>query len=357
MTSRPAVSLIIVSYCTRDLLRECLQSVGRVPDSEVEVIVVDNHSTDGSLAMLQAEFPHVRVLENSENLGFAKANNQGIRHARGHYVVLLNSDTVVPPGALPAMTAFMEANPEAGAAACRLVYPDGRIQASVSRRTGPGIARLMFRLSGLSHLVRGNRMRCWVRQYAGFVLGSTLRSYLDPYLPSQAPLEVETISGTCLLVRRLAIDEVGLLDPNFFMYLEDLDYCIRLRKAGWKLFYLPQPEIIHLVGKSSGGRMRQHSWRAYQSLFYFYGKHYSNWAGWLARLLVLLSFCGRWLWTLVRAGLSSDPIHSQNRRDIQKIIGLCVGGSGSETLARAARTGDQISNPVGDERGWGRQLR
>ena len=321
-----SISAIIVNYCTKDLLRDCLVSLGESRVSGLEVIVVDNHSTDGSAEKVRGEFPEVRVIENSENLGFSRANNQGIKEARGKYILLLNSDTVVRPGAVPAMAGFMDGHPKAGGVACRLLNADGSIQPSVGRRlgAGPGILRLMVRISGLAGLLHSERVRRFLGRYLSFALGPALRSYLDPYVIGDSAIEVDSISGACLMLRRAAMDQAGLLDENFFMYLEDLDYCIRLRAAGWKLYYVPTGEIVHLVGKSSGGRMRRYSVHAYESLFYFYSKHYSAWALFLARLLVFSAMCPRWLWNFARSSLFHSAIHRQNYMDLEKVIRLCL---------------------------------
>src|SRR5487761_70816 len=316
-------SVIIVNYSTRDLLRDCLASLGECSTENIEIIVVDNHSSDGSTAMVREEFPEVVLIENSGNLGFAKANNQGIKQASCKYLLLLNSDTVVRPGAIEAMAEYMDTHADAGGVACRLVYADGRIQASVGRQAGPGITRQIFRLSGLSRVIAGDRARQLLRRYLGFAIGRTLRSYLDPYV-ADSVLEVESISGACLMLRREATDQIGLLDENFFMYLEDLDYCTRLRKAGWKLYYVPAGEIVHLVGQSSGGRMRQYSIHSYKSLFYFYQKHYSAGTLLAMRVVVFLTMCFHWAWNFVRGVFSCTPVYKTNRSDLGKVIRLSL---------------------------------
>jgi GT2 family glycosyltransferase len=178
--------------------------------------------------------------------------------------------------------------------------------------------------------VRSDSARRFLRRYLGFLLGSTLRSCLDPYAANNSPQEVDAISGACLLLRRDAITEVGLLDEHFFMYVEDLDYCMRFRQAGWKLYYLPTIQIIHLAEKSSAGRMRRYSIHPYQSLFYFYRKHYSTRTLLVARLLVFIAFCARWTWNLVPGSFLTRSVCRQNRSDIAKVIRLCCGRSIAE---------------------------
>lgn len=316
------LSILVVNYNTREFLRGCLNSIQASESRGIEVLVVDNHSSDGSMMMVRTEFAGARLIENSENLGFAKANNQAIRIASGKYVLLLNSDTVVQPGALESMLEFMEAHPDAGGVTCRLLNADGTIQACVSKK--PGLVLLVFRLSGLSRLLASNHIRLFVRKYFGILLGSSIRSYLEPYV-SMNPFEVENISGACLMLRRTAIEEVGLLDEAFFMYMEDVDYCIRLRKAGWKLYYAPAGEIVHLVGQSSGGRMRSYSVHAYRSLFHFYNKHYPASALSAVRLIVLSAMSLHWLWITFLGAASGSSVQEANRLDIQKVIRLCFG--------------------------------
>jgi GT2 family glycosyltransferase len=317
----PELSILIVNFNTRELLQDCLRSIAQDEGVQAEIIVVDNASRDGSAAMVRADFPQVCVLENDENEGFAKANNRAIARAGGQYLLLLNSDTVVHPGALQVMTDFLAAHPRAGAVTCRLLDADGSVQACVSGTPGPIL--LLFRLCGVSRIFRDQRLRQRARQAAGFFLGSTIRSYLDPYV-SQSPAQVENISGACLMLRREAIEQVGLLDESYFMYFEDMDYCLRLRQAGWKLYYLPEGEIVHLVGRSSSGRMRDFSLHSYRSLFALYRRHFPPRTLAVVRLLVLLSSSLRWLWNLVAGSFTNSSICRQNRQDLQSVIRLCL---------------------------------
>jgi GT2 family glycosyltransferase len=336
-----SVSVVIVNYRTRELLRNCLQSVQRQGAAGLTTIVVDNDSRDGSAEMVRHEFPGVRLIQNSRNAGFAAANNQAIEQDDGNYILLLNSDTIVLPGAIAAMIEFLEAHPDAGAAGCRLLFPDGTIQASAGCDAKPGIIRLFLRLTGLSHLLN-DKVRRFVRRHGGLIAGKALRSCVDSYVKSLSPLEVETVSATCLLLRRKAVAEVGRLDERFFMYLEDLDYCIRLRRAGWKLYYLPAVQIIHLAEKSSGGRMRRYSIHAFQSLFYFYRKHYRAPALWVARLMVFSAFSVRWMWNCILTVFSERPLYRQNRSDLGKVIHLCCAwgrGDGEDLRLKTVAVG------------------
>ena len=320
MHSEINISIIIVNYNTRDLLLDCIASIGS--RAAQEIIVVDNASTDDSVPGLRSAFPDVKVIENSQNLGFAKANNQGIKKARGKYILLLNSDTVVKAGALEQMVAFLAGHSDVGGVTCRLLNADGTIQACVSKQPGPML--LFFRLSGLSRLFRSDQARKFLGRWLGFALGRTTRGYLLPYSATEQPLAVENISGACLLLRREAIEQVGLLDENFFMYLEDMDYCLRLHKAGWKLYYIPGGEIVHLVGQSSGGRMRSYSLRSYESLLYFYRKNFSSGTLFLVRCMVLTSSILRWLWNRLCSLWSKNTAYGENLADLAQVIRLCI---------------------------------
>lgn len=245
------LSVIIVSWNVRDLLRDCLRSViqGLSPAVPHEIIVVDNASTDGSAAMVRAEFPTVTLLVNAENLGFARANNRGLCVSRGRYVVLLNSDTVVPAPALEALVAFMDAHPDAGAVGPRLLRPDGSVQ-PYAFGGDPTLGYLLRR--GIRRLLFGRPLHDWA---------------------TEDVRPVDWVSGACLMVRREAIEQAGLLDENIFMYFEDNDWCLRIRRAGWRVYYDPQVAITHIGGQ---GLVRNPAAaRAYrESLRYFYRKHY-----------------------------------------------------------------------------------
>ena len=251
------LSVVIVNWNTRELLANCLQSLEEtVRDLSVEMWVVDNGSVDGSVAMVQERFPHAHIIVNSENVGFVRANNQAIARCRGRYVLLLNSDTKVLTGALDEMVHFMDAHCGAGVAGTRLLNPDGTFQASHS--PFPTLWREFLMLSGLG------------------------RRLVRPRYPSYGPgveegaRQVDYLEGACLLARRKAIEQVGVLDERIFMYAEDVDWCYRFAQAGWEVWYLPQVTIVHYGGQSSRqwqGRMEA---ELYRSRVYFFRKHYGS---------------------------------------------------------------------------------
>ncbi|MCB9138666.1 MAG: glycosyltransferase family 2 protein [Caldilineaceae bacterium] len=222
----PAVdlSIIIATWNNAGDIQACLASLpAGFRDLTGEVIVVDNASTDDTAERIAANFPAVTLLRNAENEGFARANNRGMVQARGRYILLLNPDTIVEPGALQMLSAYLDEQPHVGAAGPRLARPDGTIQ------------RSCLRFVSLRALV------------TGYLRGGD-------YLPAATsrPSRVEGLSGAALLLRRRALDEVGLLDERFFMYGEDTDICYRLNQAGWAVCYYPSAHIIHLGGQSAG---------------------------------------------------------------------------------------------------------
>ncbi|HSR29871.1 MAG TPA: glycosyltransferase family 2 protein [Anaerolineae bacterium] len=240
------LSIVIVNWNVRALLRRCLQSVvapakpcpadgvWNIGDWRLEIIVVDNASSDGSPDMLRAEFPMVRLIANDENRGFTAANNQGLALAQGRYVLLLNPDTEVVGDALAAMLGYMDTHPETGALGPKLVYPDGSLQAS--RRRFPTF---------LTALVESTVVQEWWSD------NWILRHYYIADVPDDAIQPVDWVVGACLLIRREAYEQVGGLDEGFFMYSEEMDWCRRIKSAGWQVVYLSTTTVIHHEGKSS----------------------------------------------------------------------------------------------------------
>src|SRR5690625_5220479 len=224
----PDLSIVIVNWNTLEMLRECLDSVRASEGGRAaEVIVIDNASEDGSADMVATEFPETRLIRNAENRGFAAANNQGFAIARGRYILLLNSDTLVHGDVLADSVAWLDAHPEVGAMGCRVLNTDGSVQLTCSMY--PSILNQLLQASGLWKL---RRPRFFGR-------------FLMTYWQRDSERMVETISGCYLLVRARVIEEVGPLDEDFFFFGEETDWCRRMRDAGWKLAFAPVGEITH----------------------------------------------------------------------------------------------------------------
>jgi hypothetical protein len=205
-----------------------------IGDRTVEILVIDNASADGSAEMVRRQFPQVHLIANKENRGFTAANNQGLARSQGRYLLLLNPDTETVGDALVTMLRYVEANPEVGALGPKLVNPDGSIQSS--RRRFPTFATALVESTVMQEWWQNNRV---------------LRRYYMADTPDGAIQTVDWVVGACLLVRRQAYGQVGGLDEGFFMYSEELDWCRRIKAAGWEIVYLPTAAVIHHEGKSS----------------------------------------------------------------------------------------------------------
>ncbi len=252
-------SIIIVNYNVCEFLRQALLSLRpALQNVRAEIFVVDNASDDGSAEMVQAQFPECHVMANEENLGFARANNMALRRARGRYLVLLNPDTVVQEDTFTALRDFMERHPRTGMAGCKVLNPDGSLQLAC-RRSFPTPWVAFTKLSGLSRLFPRSR---WFGRYN------------LTYLPEDETCEVEAISGSFMVVRCEVVAQVGLLDEDFFMYGEDLDWCYRIRSAGWQIHYFPGTQIIHFKGESSRRSSFDSLRLFYQSMGLFVQKHF-----------------------------------------------------------------------------------
>ncbi len=288
------VSVIIVSYNTREVLRQCLHSVmGESDGFATEVIVVDNASTDGSPEMIAAEFPHVLLLRSEVNRGFGAANNLALELARGRYFVLLNSDAFFTAGALGRALRHMEETPDCGLGGSRLIGRDGSPQPSC-RRFHSVLDDLLV-LSGLA-----------ARYPRSEFFGRFDRTWANPATPAS----VDWVPGAFCILRPEALRKVGLFDPAFFLYYEEVDLCLRLKQAGFTVWYWPDIVIVHIGGESSRGRIDlefspQASqvvlWRMRSTLLY-YRKHH-GWRVHLARLSELFLYRG----VLARNRLSRDP--------------------------------------------------
>jgi len=272
------LSIVIVNWNVRELLKRCLHSIMsnfHLPTSnlQIEVIVVDNASSDDSAAMIEEEFPQVQLMANSENLGFTVGNNQGIAASRGRYVLLLNPDTEVVGDTLATMVEYMDEHPEAGALGPQLLNPDGSIQPS--RRRFPTLATAFLESTILQQWCPHNRVA---------------RHYYLADRPDNEVQEVDWVTGACLLTRRETIEQVGLLDEGFFMYSEELDWCRRAKERGWNIVYLPTAKVIHHGGQSSEQVKSFQHIQFQRSKIRYFRKHHGPWQAEVLRLFILATY-------------------------------------------------------------------
>lgn len=270
----PDVSIIIVNWNLRDYLRRCLESICSRSDSLiVETIVVDNASSDGSIGMMEEDFPEVSVIINQENTGFARACNQGMKKARGRYFFLLNNDAEIMEDGLSFLVDYMDAHPDTGVCGPRVVSGDGTLQIH-SKGFYPSIPRIagQFFLPG------------YFRHPCGRSLG------LYEFNDDMKICEFDWLSGCAMLVRREAVECVGLLDAGVFMYCEDIDWCYRMKKSEWKVKYLPQAKVLHYGGRSMlrqrGAIVGSHA----AGLVAFYSRYHKHSAALLFRMVLTAGY-------------------------------------------------------------------
>jgi hypothetical protein len=247
------LSIIVVNYNTKEFLKNCLKSVfQKMKDIRFEIWVIDNASTDGSLEMLREEFPKVKIITNKENIGFARANNQAIKKARGRYVFLLNPDTIILDENFKMLIQFMEEHPEAGACGPLVLNKDGTMQRQCKRGLTTFWNSFTY-YSGLWRLFPKNKW--WRKNFGGYFL-------LDK--PDDKICEIDNLSGAAMMVRKETIEKVGLMCEDYIMYWDDVDWCFRIKKAGWKIYYVPFTKMIH-YGGAGGAQLH-----AFKNLWYFH---------------------------------------------------------------------------------------
>ncbi len=279
------ISILTVSWNVRELLRQCLRSIRQQTAEgkrQVEIIIVDNASSDGSVEMLRNEFPDTRVVANSENIGFTRGNNLALAMAHGRYLFLLNPDTQLRPNALETLTAYMDAHPRIGIVGPQLYYADGSLQSS--RRRFPTLATAFLESTKLQQWFPQNRV---------------LARYYMLDTRDDETQEVDWINGSAMFVRREAYDQVGGFDEGFFMYSEELDWCYRIKQAGWKIIYLPAAQVTHYEGKSSEQVIAQRDIYFHSSKIRFFRKYRGAIIAETLRAFLLLMF----LYQIVEEGL------------------------------------------------------
>jgi N-acetylglucosaminyl-diphospho-decaprenol L-rhamnosyltransferase len=267
------ISIVIVSWNTETVLLECLRSIySYPPPGEFEIWLVDNASTDNSVEQTRMLFPLVNIIENHTNVGFARANNQAIEKSSGRFVVLLNPDTLIHPYMFDRLIDFINSHATVGSVGPRYLNLDGSLQRSCA--PFPSISGEFWRMFHLDKIYSYGtyNMREW---------------------DQHKPREVDVLQGACLLIRRLALDKVGLLDNSFFMYSEETDLCYRLNKAGWKLYWIPEAVLTHLGGQSTRQAISAMFLRLYESKIQFIRKHYGRFMARVYKIIILATAFSR----------------------------------------------------------------
>jgi hypothetical protein len=291
----------VVSYRTPDLLHECLRALQTERASvNLEVTVVDNNSSDGSVELVERDFPWVHVIRNARNIGFGAAHNQVIRQSASEYVLLLNSDAAPQPGALHTLVGALDANPLVAVVGPKLRYPNGSVQPS--RRRFPTVATLFLESTQLQRFWPDN---------------AVLRRYYVSDRSDDVPQQVDWLVGACLCVRRTAIEQIGLFDERFFMYSEELDWCRRMRMAGWRVAYVPTAEVLHLEGGSSRHDLAARDRRFQTSKLAYAAKWHGPFVAGPLRAYLVLEYVARAAEEGAKLAMGS---RRQERRDRLRVI-------------------------------------
>ncbi len=253
------LSVIIVNYNTKKLTMDCIQSVlNSKLNFQYDIFVVDNASSDGSVEEIKSKFAHVHVISNKENVGFSKANNQAIKASNSRYVLLLNSDTIVNENTLDEMIFFMDEETNVGAVGCEVNLPDGTLDKACHRGFPTPEASLYYML-GLAKK---------------FPNSAKYNSYHKSYMNMHEVHDIDCLVGAFMVVRREAFEQVGLLDEEFFMYGEDIDWCYRIKEAGWRIVYNPTVSIVHYKGASSRRKPIKIVYEFHRAMYLFHKKHF-----------------------------------------------------------------------------------
>ena len=278
------LSIIIVNYNTSKLIIQALNSVYKNSKNiNFEIIVVDNASKDDSVEMIKKHFPQVILIQNNENLGFSKANNIAIKRSIGEYILLLNSDTIVMEDTLEKMIKYMNDNPDVGASGCKVVLPDGSLD-KACKRSFPTPQNALYNALKLDRL---------------FPQSKVFGEYNLTYLDENEIHDVDCLVGAFMMVRREVIEQVGLLDEDFFMYGEDIDWCYRIKQAGWRIVYYPKTKIIHYKGGSSKKKNTKIIYEFHRAMYLFFEKHYKDRYSILLRYVVYLGIFSKMLLSFV----------------------------------------------------------
>ena len=285
------ISVIIVNYNVKEYLAQALSSIERALENiSHEIIVIDNHSIDGSIPFLKKQFPGLKLIENQENVGFGKGNNQGLKEARGEFVVLINPDTVVQEDTFTRLLNFFESTPDAAAATCKIINPDGSFSIDC-RHSIPTPTIALWKVLGLSKL---------------FPRSKIFGQYNMTFLDEDQTYPIPAISGSFMMIKHKILEEIGYFDERFFMYCEDIDLCHRINEKGHKIYYVPQTQIIHYKGESTKKDRLDYVITFNKSLYLFFQKYYAPSSLFLFRWLVAIGIFFRGIFIYMRNFLANQ---------------------------------------------------
>ena len=287
------LTVSIINTNNRELLGGCLESIFTNSSGiSLEVYVIDNNSHDGSVEMVSSRFPQVKVIKNDRIDGFAANHNKVLHRSQGRYVCILNEDTLICPHAFERMIAFMDQHPDVGAIGPQILHKDGGgVQLECARKF-PTLFTEFCRNTGLTKLLPKSR-----------IFGGVLMGYWD----HNDTREVDCLSGACMIVRTSAMKEIGLLDERFFMYSEDDDWLYRLKKGGWRVFFLHRAHILHYGGQANMRQPRRMGVEAFKSRYIFFQKHRGNLYAWIYRLFIFFITLAKLLAFSVGLLVGKDP--------------------------------------------------
>lgn len=302
MDKRPDVAVVIVTYNSANRIRACLDSLASQGEElSIEVIVIDNGSVDETVSLIRSRYPWVQLVVDLNNRGFAWASNRGIERSNSDVLLLLNPDTCLPLAGLRAAVGRLISDPQVAILGCKLLRPDGTFDHAAKR----GFPTPLSSLGYFTH----------IHKFAP--KGSVFTGYLAPHLNDDEEGFVDAVNGAFMLVRKEAIDEVGLLDEEYWMYGEDLDWCWRFREAGWRVLYWPSMTVTHIKGGSTdGARGLRLNLSFFRAMWRFYSQHPGQNDPFALRVLVAAGIC---LLFIISAGTSSI---SRRARDFRLLLGL-----------------------------------
>jgi len=309
------ISVVIVGWNAKHYLDLCLNSLYEAPTRRsMEILVVDNASSDGSSEMIKAKFPQVKLMRSEENLGFAKGNNLAIRQCQGRYIALVNPDVIVFPGCLDALADFLDQHPKVGDVGPRVLNPDMTLQSTCRRF--PTLWNNFCSATGLATKFKNSR----------FFAGEHMF-----YFPHDRTLAVDVLVGCFSMIRREAFDDVGLLDENLFMYGDDVDWCRRARKAGWQVVFFPGARAIHDRGKITAPYPVRFAVAQQRSVLYYWRKHHGFWGVTGIRSIILFHHLARYGFSVV-AGLARKKRSAEG--DVRKqVSSACLRAMFFESVA------------------------